>query len=469
MRSTRIHYILLGGILAYGLVISLVKLDYNSVFVDEAYHIVMGRQLVAGDYCPGCPAHTGSVMTWPLFASFGDQFGGLYGARIMNIILGLMLTVCIYLSTRMLTGRDLGLLAAAIFMFSGQALYLMKLATYDMTAALFLGGALLMTVAAHKAQSPGYEAAALVTATILLSMAAITKYLLPAFIPAFLIYVILRHGVMRSLLFALAPLTVFMTLFFWFTPYPPNPQVLYQIETARVVSNLPLATIFDWTFRWLSLAYLLAAFGLFHEKYRRLAALLILASMPILLIHIITRAEASVNKNVVFALLFLAPAGAMGIDHIAHIFSMRETSRAVKLFFTVSVITVVWAYGINNLRWLEKQHPDVSPVIEYLRHNGFEGMTVATNGWDGVMYEYALESEYPEARFDHITWFIRGDDDARTLDSRVDFIICEDDYYGKHYPSERFQDILDGDCTLLEDFTIEHSWGETHALVFGRR
>ena len=51
MRSTRIHYILLGGILAYGLVISLVKIDYNSVFVDEAYHIVMGRQLVAGVSC----------------------------------------------------------------------------------------------------------------------------------------------------------------------------------------------------------------------------------------------------------------------------------------------------------------------------------------------------------------------------------------------------------------------------------
>ena len=47
---------------------------------------------------------------------------------------------------------------------------------------------------------------------LLLSLAAITKYLLPAFIPAFLIYVILRHGIMKSTLFALAPLTVFMTL-----------------------------------------------------------------------------------------------------------------------------------------------------------------------------------------------------------------------------------------------------------------
>jgi hypothetical protein len=465
----RIHYILLASVLVYGLVISLVKIDYNSVFVDEAYHIVMGRQLAAGETCPGCAAHTGSVMTWPLFASFGDSFGGLYGARIMNIIMGLALTVCIYLATRMLVGRDLGLLAAAIFIFSGQALYLMKLATYDMTAALFLGGAFLMTVAAHRAVSPAYEAASLITATILLSLAAITKYLLPAFIPAFLIYVIVRHGAMKGIIFALIPMTVFMTMFFWFSPYPPNPQVIYQIENAREVSSLPIATIFDWTFRWLSLAYLLAAFGLFHERHRRLAALLILASTPILLIHIITRAEASVNKNVMFAIIFLAPAGAMGIDHISHLFSMRETSRAVKVFFTVSVVTVVWAYGMNNLRWLEKQHPDVSPVIEYLRTNGFEGMTVATNGWDGVMYEYALEDQYPEARFDHITWFILGDEDERTLDKRVDFVICEDDYYGKQYPSERFRDILDGDCKLLEDFTIEHSWGETHALVFGRR
>lgn len=468
-RATRIHYILLAGVLAYGLVISLAKIDYNSVFVDEAYHIVMGRQLAAGADCPGCPAHTGSVMTWPLFASFGDAAGGLYGAREINILLGLLLTACIYLAARMLFGRDLGLIAAAIFMFAGQTLYLMKLATYDMTAALFLGGALLMTVAAHKAESPVYEAASLVTATILLSLAAITKYLLPAFIPVFLIYVILRHGVMKSMLYALAPLTAFMTAFFWFSPYPPNPQVIYQIENAREASSMPLVTIFDWTFRWISLAYLLAAFGLFHERHRRLAALLILASTPILLIHIITRAEASVNKNVIFSLLFLAPAGALGIDHVAHLFSMRESSRPVKVFFTAAIVTVVWAYGINNLRWLEKQHPDVSPVIEYLRDNGFDGMTVATNGWDGVMYEYALESDYPAASFDNITYYIRGDGKTRRLDGRVDFVICEDDYYGKQYPSERFRDILDGDCRLLEDFTIEHSWGETHTLVYGRR
>jgi hypothetical protein len=183
----------------------------------------------------------------------------------------------------------------------------------------------------------------------------------------------------------------------------------------------------------------------------------------------VTRTEHSVNKNVVFSLIFLAPAAALGVDHIAHIFSMREASRAVKTFFAVSVLAVIWAYGIYNLKWLEKQHPDVTPLIAFFDENGFDGMIVATNGWDGVMYEYALESKYPSARFDHISWFIRHEDNRRELDGEVDFVLCEDEYYGKHYPSSLFEDILQSDCSLIEEFTIDHSWGETHAMVFGRR
>jgi hypothetical protein len=465
----RMHCLLLAFLLAYGLAMSVAKLDYNSVFVDEAYHIVMGRQLAAGADCPGCAAHTGSVMTWPLFASFGDAAGGLYGARAVNIALGLLLTLCVYFTARMLFGRDLGLIAAAIFLFSGQVLYLMKLATYDMSAAFFLGAAAMMFVAAGSVDGEAYRGAALAVGTVLLCLAAVTKYLLPAFIPFFLVWVIMRHGVARTVLFFLAPLCAFMLLFFWYSPYPPSPQVLFQIEQVQEVSRLPLRTLLDWTFRWLALACLLAAFGLFHERHRRTAALLIVLSTPVILIHLITRAEHSVNKNVVFSLIFLAPAAALGIDHIVHLFSMREANAALRRFFTSSILAIACVYGINNLRWLERQHPDVTPVIEFFERSGFDGMTVATNGWDGVLYEYALESRYPHARFDHVTWFIRQDGGRRRLDEGVDFVLCEDDYYGKHFMSERFRDVLDGDCSLVEEFTIRHSWGETHALVYGRK
>lgn len=468
-KGTAIHALLLAGLLAYGLVMSAAKIDYNSVFVDEAYHIVMGRQLRAGVDCPGCAAHTGSVMTWPLLASYGDDLGGIHGARGINIVLGLLLTLCVYLTARMLFGRELGLIAAAILLLSGQVLYLMKLATYDMTAAFFLGAAMTAFVAAGRVGRGPYEGAALAAGTILLCLAAVTKYLLPAFIPFFLVWVIVRHGIARTVLFFLVPLAAFMLLFFWYTPYPPNPQVIYQIEQVQEVSRLPMRTLLDWTFRWLALALLLSAFGLFHDRHRRTAAMLIVLSTPILLIHLATRAEHSVNKNVVFSLIFLAPAAALGIDHIVHLFSMREANPALRRFFTASILAIACVYGINNLRWLEKQHPDVTPVIEFFERSGFDGMTVATNGWDGVLYEYALESRYPRARFDHVTWFIRDEGGRRRLDDEIDFVLCEDDYYGKHFRSERFRDVLDADCTLAEEFTIRHSWGETHALVYGRK
>lgn len=468
-RGRMIHYALLLMMLAWGLGISLARIDYNSVFVDEAYHIVMGRQLAAGEYCPGCPAHTGSVMTWPLFASFADSAWGLNGARIMNVVLGLVLTLFIYAAARLLLGKRCGLLAAGVFIFSGQALYLMKLATYDMTAAFFLGGALLSAVAAEKVGDGRLRYAALASASLLLCLAAVTKYLIPAYMPFFVIWVVWRYGITRAMAFTVFPIVAFMTIFFLYSPYPPNPSVLYQIEEVREVSRLPLVTIMDWTFRWVALTYLLSVFGLFHGKHRSRAAVLMVFSTPILLIHLITRAEHSVNKNVVFALIFLAPAAALGIDHISHIFAMKSRSRGVRLFFTSAVLAIVWSYGLYNLGWLEKQHPDVTQVIEYFERRGFDGMTVATNGWDGVMYEYALEGRYSDIRFDHITWFIEECGEGRSLDERVDFVVCEDDYYGKHYPSARFGDVLERDCTLLEDFTISHSWGESHALVFGRR
>ncbi|MCK4351276.1 MAG: hypothetical protein KAX13_10470, partial [Candidatus Krumholzibacteria bacterium] len=135
---------LLLGILLYALIISILTLDYNSVFIDAAFHITMGKQLLSGEPCDGCPSHTGSVTTWPIMAAYGDSWGGLYGARALTIAIGLATTLVIYLTARMLLGNRFAILAAAIFQFSGQALYLMKLATYDMLAAFFLSLAFLL-------------------------------------------------------------------------------------------------------------------------------------------------------------------------------------------------------------------------------------------------------------------------------------------------------------------------------------
>jgi hypothetical protein len=460
---------LLLGILLYALVVSILTLDYNSVFIDEAFHITMGKQLLGGEPCDGCPSHTGSVTTWPLLAAYGDSWGGLYGARALAIVIGLATTIAIYFTARILLGNPFAILAAALFQFSGQALYLMKMATYDVLAAFFLSLAFLCFVASERVDSGRYEAAALSSSTIFLFLAAVTKYLVPVFVPAFFILVLARRGAKKTLLYFVLPLVIISVLYTAFAPYPPNEVVAQQISGVRETSRLPLGTLTDWTFRWVALAYLLAIFGLFHERKGRTALTLILLSTPIILLHLVTRTERSVNKNMIFALIFLAPAAALGVDHIAHLFSMRGASRAAKTFFMLAVVAIFWAYGFYNLRWLERQYPDVSPVIEYFDQNGFDGMRVAMNGWDGVIYEYSLGSKYPTAEFHHITSYIRESNPHPRLDEQVDFVVCEDEYYGKHCPCTDYRDCIDEDFLLLEDFTIQHSWGTTDAQIYGRK
>lgn len=460
---------LLLGILLYGLIVSILTLDYNSVFIDEAFHITMGRQLLSGVPCPGCPSHTGSVTTWPLLAAFGDMWGGLYGARSVALVLGLTTTIAVYLTARLMLGRIHALFAAAIFQFSGQALYLMKMATYDMLAAFLLALSFLVFVASERVESRGYEASALIVGSVFLFLAAITKYIVPVFVPAFLLYVLFRHGLLKTILYTMLPLAILSVLYIVFAPYPPNPIVAGQIGVVAETSRLPLGTLTDWTFRWVALAYLLSIFGLFHERRGKTALLLVLLSTPIIILHLVTRTERSVNKNMIYALMFLAPAAALGIDHIAHLFSMRSAHRIARIFFSLAVLTVFWAYGYYNLKWLERQYPDVSPVIEFFDRQGFDGMSVAMNGWDGVIYEYSLGSKYPNAEFRHIDEYIRTTNPHPRIDGEVDFVVCEDQYYGKHCPCTGYIESIDEDFILLEDFIIRHSWGTTDARIYGRK
>ena len=73
------------------------------------------------------------------------------------------------------------------------------------------------------------------------------------------------------------------------------------------------------------------------------------------------------------------------------------------------------------MNWLEKQYPNIDPVIEFFKRNGHDGMTVVSNGYDDVIYRYSLP-EYPNARYMHITsatnTYVAGGED----DDKADFI-----------------------------------------------
>ncbi|MCX5754425.1 MAG: hypothetical protein NTW97_12435 [Candidatus Krumholzibacteria bacterium] len=460
--------LLLCAILLYGLIVSLVDLDYNSVFIDEAFQITMGQEIIRGEPCLGCPHHTGSVMIWPVLAALADSAGGIHAVRILTVVIGLALTVIVYATAAMLFGGNLGLIAAALFMCTGQTLYLMKLGTYDMIAAFFIGASFFMFVVSACVKAPWHRNLAIVFGAAALFLASITKYLLPVFVPSLVLYVLVKHGIKRTALFCVLPLAVLGALYLGFDQYAPRMQVLGQVETYANI-KVPLATMFEWAFRWIALVLLLAVFGVFHERHGKTAIALIALSSPIIILHLVTRAEQSVNKNMIFALIFLVPAAALGVEHLARIFSSGARHRMVRGFFTVSILVIFWAYGLFNLHWLERQYPDVTPLIEFFETKGFDGMTVAFNGWDGVIYEYVLGDRYPHARFLNMLEIRKTDSPRPAFAERVDFVVCEDLFYGKMSPCSQFEPYFEDGYVLLRNFTIEHSWGETDAQIYGRR
>jgi hypothetical protein len=460
--------VLLIVILLYGLIVSIARLDYNSVFIDEAFQITMGKEILGSRPCLGCPHHTGSVMIWPVLAGLADRAGGIHGVRMLTILIGLALTVIVYATAATMFGGNVGLITAALFMCTGQTLYLMKLGTYDMIAAFFVASSFYMFVVSAATAAPWHRNLAIVFGAAALFLAAITKYLLPVFVPSLGLYVLVKHGIKRTVLYFVLPLAVLGALYLGFDRYAPRMQVLGQVETYANI-KVPLATMFEWAFRWVALVLLLAVFGVFHERHGKTAIALIALSSPIIILHLVTRAEQSVNKNMIFAVIFLVPAAALGVEHLVRIFSFGARNRVVRGFFTVSIIAIFWAYGLFNLRWLERQYPDVTPVIEFFETKGFDGMTVAFNGWDGVIYEYTLGDRYPHARFLNMFEIRKTDSPRPVFAERVDFVVCEDLFYGKMSPCSQFEPYFEDGYVLLRNFTIEHSWGKTDALIYGRR
>lgn len=456
-------------LLLYSFTISFLNLDYNSVFFDEAYHIIIGHQVLNGQYCPACPYTTGTVLIHPIIAAIGDSFGGLYGARAMNIFIALGLTVIIYLTTLRLFDGKYGLIAALLFMFSGTTLYLAKLATYDMIAAFFLALSFYLILRSEQAPSSLHKNLWLFAASLALFLTSVTKYLMPVFIPALLLYVLWKHKIIRTSLFFLMPLSICLLLYAYFALYPAKAALTEHVTYVSAASHLPLKTLSNWAFRWLAMPYLLAIFGTFHREKGKTAILLIALSTPLLILHFLTGAEQSVNKNVIFSIIFLCPAAALGIDHIGELFSMKSPSPWVKYFFSIIMLVMIWVYGIHDLKWLEKQYPDFSPVVEFLKEKGFNGMTVATNGFEGVIYSYSLDEYFPNAEYIHLYFINKNDDSGRPYSDKVDFIVCDDRFYGKKYPCNKEEYYIENNYTLLKTFPVTLSWGVIYPKIFGRR
>jgi hypothetical protein len=459
-------------VLAYGLIITASDLNYSSVFHDEAISIFMGRNVLLNSRCDDlCLQSTGSVLVHPSLVALGDAFGGLYGVRAVSAIFGLGLALIMYSTGRTLFSEKLGLISAMLFLFTGTALYLSKLGTYDIIAAFFLGLSFLLVLKSEKKKASYHGNLLLFAAAISLFLGSITKYTLSIYILPFLIYVFWKHKIPKGILYFLLPLTILISAYIHAAIIPAWNYLSGTATSPYKEGLLPPLEIASRIFRWLGLPYLLAVFGTFSAERRLNAITCIVLSSPIVLLHIITGDGRSVDKNVIFAIVFLIPAMASGVDAMGSIFSTNISSDWVKPFFTTAVLVVVWVFGLHDLRWLERQYPDMSPVIGYFKSTGFNGMTVVIDsvyGEPDYIYRYSLEDMYPAARFISTSHITQQEEEQMLDRVRPDFIMYEEFYGSKSFHNAALK-YVGQEYSFVKDFKIPLSWGPQEVQIFRRR
>lgn len=463
---SRNHYLV--ALLIYGFLVIVATLNFNSPYHDEALNILMGRQVIAQEPVPGAAQNTGSVAIQPIFAAWGDSLGGIWGARAVGIFFGLALTATIYFSALTVLPKIQSLYAAILFLFSGTTLYLSKLATYDIVAAFFLGLSFLCVLKSE--QTEKHRGILLLTGAVTLFLAAITKYVVAVYAPPLLLCALFTKRRLLIISNFVIPFLVLAGLYIWLALFPVANDLLGSMNSVYTETQISKSQLAGWAFRWVAMPYLLAVFGFFHQKYGKKALTFTLLSTPVLLFHLLTGAEQSVNKNVIFALIFLAPAAAIGIDHLCNIFSFNASSSWVKPFFTITLFMVLWAFGLSQLQWLQKQYPDLDPVLEYFQKNGRDGMSVVIDSDFGdAVYTYSLEDRFPHAKFSSISQLDRhnqGSDNKKTF---PDYIILDDYYTKTPYRMKALDYIRDGHYFRAHTFIATMSWGKKPITIYSRR
>ena len=171
----------LAAVLAAQALISIWLTGRNTAYQDEALYLWAGRlewaRWLHGSRIPiAFPGYfSGSSVVYPPIAAVADSLGGLTGARLLSTCFMLAATWLLWSATRRLLDERAALFAAAVFAFTGSALFLGAFATYDAMALLLLAAAA-WTALRSAGQSRRRQVGLLALMVLLLLVANAAKY-----------------------------------------------------------------------------------------------------------------------------------------------------------------------------------------------------------------------------------------------------------------------------------------------------
>ena len=310
-------------VLAAALLVRLLNLHYNTAFVDEAIYIVNGQQALRGTSGFVALNYMFGSYLYPVVAAlFGYVTGAeLWGARLLSALASTSAILSVYLATRPLLKHGAALLSAVVFGFAGASVFVGRLATYDVLGIALLAASLALLVHGFKCEDTRRQANLFFYASVSIALSFLSKYIVAVFAPLYLLLglgllVQRRYGLLTQLLkFFVLPAAAILAaygvlfsdklalLFVGVSTYASQASTLTEIGVdLQEVLLLPAAV-----------AALGAGLLLFSRnvedraEHRAVAGLCLLGGALLPAYHLYSQNIRSMDKHLVYALLFLAP------------------------------------------------------------------------------------------------------------------------------------------------------------------
>jgi hypothetical protein len=356
----------------------------NGISEDEAQAVNAGHQMIGhllhgspspafGSYFAGVP----SVFAIP--AAVLDHLGGIALIRGTNTVLVLLTTVLVYLWTRRMFGQGAAILAAGVFAVNPATIFISRFASMDAPCVLAL------TAAAYLATKAWQRRLYPLATGALLAAAVAEKYVVILFIPGVLLvaYVVTaqrvtrRHAARALLATAAATLAclgagaaVFHRDWQGFTSNALGSHPVKELAGSALLHD-------GWDYIGL-LAIAGVAAIVVARGQRKLAGVLCLAALAPVAVQIGWSESASLQRNVAFSMVFLAPAlgaGATWLVRQGRLLSLRAPLALVGVVVLLSSGMATSAAMIHS--W--PTATSINSALRYYAHNGTQRYLVDGN------------------------------------------------------------------------------------------
>ncbi len=393
--------IVMGAILLLAFALRVINLNYNSPFNDEAIYVVLGRLgIFQGDWWTYNAAGwmAGQPYVYPPLTAISYALGGILGSRFLNVVLGVLAVEAVFVFTYLIPSnlkqkekKVAALIAATIIAVSTAALYVSRLATYDLPSFyLFLLGLIFLLYAQMPGKNHGKY---YFLAFIFVVFSFFTKITIGIYLPFIYVYSFLTARKQGGehwrywkryfgipFVFALVAYGVFNMA---------NLKTYFLSQVARDKNPFPVVfkTFWDNT-RYVWIMWAFTSVWLFIEKQGKLWFAMSTMAILVFIFHIVTQREPTLDKHTFLTLMFLAPLVGIGFMEYLRILPTKLTVRTAAISFAI-ILLVYGAVSYKELRRFNILWHNSDVVTEYLSHNVHPGDHVlAEVGASAILASY---------------------------------------------------------------------------------